>query len=178
MAPQDDNALVQGCGHLSASRAHVLRQRWQRHRRFSGTDEEAGLPAGVGHQCDLAAAVLSLAVARRRLRHRGLYFGQSKLRNRRRLQDLPDRGAQPAHPRDHRTGAEPYFGSASVVSGSAKLARQSETRLVCLERDGYSLSGCAHHFPGHGNVQLGLGSDFQIVLLAPVFQPPAGLEFR
>ena len=36
--------------------------------------------------------------------------------------------------------------------------------------------GRAHYFSGYGNVQLDVGPGFEIVLLASIFQPPAGSE--
>jgi starch synthase (maltosyl-transferring) len=51
------------------SRPSSMRQWRRRHRRFQGPDREARLHPGPGRQHPLAAAVLSLADARRRLRH-------------------------------------------------------------------------------------------------------------
>jgi maltose alpha-D-glucosyltransferase/alpha-amylase len=36
----------------------------------------------------------------------------------------------------------------------------------------------AHYFCGHGNIQLGMGPRFKVLLLASIFQPSAGFEFR
>jgi maltose alpha-D-glucosyltransferase/alpha-amylase len=46
------------------------RRQWRRHRRFRRPGAAARLHPGAGRQHDLAAAVLSVAAARRRLRHR------------------------------------------------------------------------------------------------------------
>src|SRR5277367_3303929 len=62
-------ALVQGCGHLSGAREVVLRFEQRRHRRPARPDREARLYRRVGGDRDLASALLSLAAARRRLRH-------------------------------------------------------------------------------------------------------------
>ena len=71
-------ALVQGRDHLRGARALVLRQQRRRHRRLPRPDVEARLPAGPGRHRDLAAAVLSVAAARRRLRHRRLHRRPSR----------------------------------------------------------------------------------------------------
>ena len=65
-----------------------------------------------------------------------------------------------------------------LVSGSAQLPRQSQARLVCVERYRRSLQGRAHHLSRYGAFQLGLGPGFEILLLAPLFQPPARSELR
>ena len=54
--------------------------------------------------------------------------------------------------------------------GGAKFPRQSQTRLVRLERHRRPLQRGPHHFPRYGNVELGLGSDLEVLLLAPLFQ--------
>ena len=53
----------------------------RRHRRLSRADAEARLPAEPRRQLPLAAAVLSVAAARRRLRHRRLREHPSELRH-------------------------------------------------------------------------------------------------
>ena len=55
------SALVQGRGHLSASRQVLLRRQQRRHRRFPGPAAEARLHRRARRQRDLAAAVLSVA---------------------------------------------------------------------------------------------------------------------
>ena len=75
------SALVQGRDHLPAARQGVLRQQRRRHRRLSRPDRKARLHPGPGRQHDLAAAVLSVAAARRRLRHRRLPRRASRLRH-------------------------------------------------------------------------------------------------
>ena len=69
---RERSALVQGRGHLPAARQGVLRLQRRRHRRLRGPDAEARLHPGARRQHDLAAAVLPVAAARRRLRHRRL----------------------------------------------------------------------------------------------------------
>jgi hypothetical protein len=38
--------------------------------------------------------------------------------------------------------------------------------------------GCAHHLPRHRAVELGVGSSIEVVLLAPLLQPPARPQLR
>ena len=63
----------------------VPRLQRRRHRRPRGPDREARLPAVARRRLPLAAAVLRLAAARRRLRHRRLHDGPAGVRHRRRL---------------------------------------------------------------------------------------------
>ena len=72
-ADRPGSALVQGRDHLSAPRQVVLRRQQRRHRRFPRPDRQARLHRRSRRQRALAAAVLSLAAARRRLRHRRLH---------------------------------------------------------------------------------------------------------
>ena len=74
-------ALVQGRHHLRTARQGLLRQQRRRHGRLPRPDREARLPAGPRRQHALAAAVLSLAPARRRLRHLRLPQRPSRLRH-------------------------------------------------------------------------------------------------
>ncbi len=89
------SALVQGRGHLSAARARVLRLGRRRRGRLQGSQSEARLHRAARRERDLAAAVLPLPDARRRLRHRGLPRHQSRLRHARRLRDVRERGPPP-----------------------------------------------------------------------------------
>ena len=65
----------------------VLRQRRRRHRRLPRADAQARLPAGPGRHRALAAAVLPLAPAGRRLRHRRLHRRPPRLRHARRTSE-------------------------------------------------------------------------------------------
>ena len=89
---------------------------------------------------------------------------------------------QAAHERGIRVivgnGAEPHLRSASLVSGVAQVARQSQARLVCLERHRHQVSGRPHHFRGHGILELGMGPGFQGILLAPLLQSSARSQLR
>ena len=51
------------------------------------------------------------------------------------------RGSRARHPRHHRDGSESHFRSASLVSGIAQFPRQSQARLVRLERYRRPLQG-------------------------------------
>ena len=90
------SAVVQGRDLLRAARALVLRQQRRRGRRFSRPDAEARLSARPRRHHALAAAVLSVADARRRLRHLRLHRRPSRLRHAARFQSLPARGASSA----------------------------------------------------------------------------------
>ena len=60
---------------------------------FPRTDSQARLSAGPGRHGNLAAAILSVAAARRRLRHRRLLRHPSQIRHAARLSHVPPRGA-------------------------------------------------------------------------------------
>ena len=86
---------------------------------FPGLTAEARLPAGSRRHGDLAAAVLPVAAARRRLRHRRLPQRQSGLRHDARLPQLRARGARARPPGHHRAGHQPHLGPASLVPARA-----------------------------------------------------------
>ncbi len=117
-------ALVQGRHHLRDPRQGLLRQQQRRHRRFPGPDAEAGLSAGPGGHLPVAAAVLSLAAAGRRVRHLRLHQCPSQLRNAGRLQGLPERGARAQHAGADRAGGQPHLRSAPLVPGGAQGSRR------------------------------------------------------
>jgi starch synthase (maltosyl-transferring) len=75
----------------TSSTSSVPRQQRGRHRRFSRPHRIARLHPRSGRGHGLAAAVLSFAAARRRLRHRRLPRGASALRHARGLPPLPAR---------------------------------------------------------------------------------------
>ena len=95
-----------------AARPGVLRQRRRRHRRFSRADAQARLHPVARRVVRLAPAVLPVAAARRRLRHRAL---------RRRPQVLRDAEATSARFSTRRTRA----GCASSPSWSSTTRRTS-----------------------------------------------------
>ena len=82
---------------------------------FDGADPEARLYPGARRLGDLAAAVLSLAAARRRLRHRRLPHRQPGLRHAQGRAAAGPRGA-PARPAGHhRAGHQPHLRPAPLV---------------------------------------------------------------
>ena len=172
-------ALVQGRHHLPASRQGVLRQQRRRHRRLSGPHREARLHQGPGRQHDLAPALLSLAAARRRLRHRRLSRHPSRLRHPRRLPALRARGA-PARPQDRdRARHQPHLRRASLVpGGAAGAARLAQARLLRVERHRPEMAGDADHLHRHREVQLDLGPGGEGLLLAPLLLAPARSQLR
>ena len=86
---------------------------------FAGLDVEARLHRAARRQRDLAAAVLSLADARRRLRHRRLSGHQSRLRHAARFPGVRARGARTRPQDHHRARRQSHFRPASVVPGGA-----------------------------------------------------------
>ena len=148
-------------------------------RRFRRPDLQARLHRRSRRQHDLAAAVLSVATPRRRLRHRRLSRRASGLRHAGRCQALHRRGACARHAGDHRAGGQPHLRPASVVparaAGEAGLGVSRLLRLVArrsqIRRD-------ADHLHRYRAVQLDLGRGRGRVLLAPVLFAPAGPELR
>ena len=106
----------------------------RRLRRPARPDRAARLPAVARRRLPLAAAVLRLAAARRRLRHPRLLQGAARVRHGRRLRRAARRGAQARHPGDHRPGDEPHLGLAPVVPGVAPRPRRPVRRLLRVER--------------------------------------------
>ena len=152
----------------------------RRHRRFRRPEAAARLHREPRRQRHLADAVLSLAAARRRLRHRRLPLDQPVLRRHARLPPLR---------RARRTGAasasSPSSSSTtpptSIPGSSGRAARQPGSAA----RDYYvwsdtdrALPGDAHHLHRHGEIELDLGSGGAGLLLAPLLFAPAGPEFR
>ena len=119
--------MVQGCRHLRGARARLLRRQRRRLRRLRGPHAEAGVHPGPRRQHHLAAALLSLAGARRRLRHRRLSQHPSAVRHARRVPRLRARGAPPRPARDHRAGHQSHLGRAPVVPGCAPRARPARS---------------------------------------------------
>ena len=87
------HALVPRRHHLPAARQVVLRLERRRRRRFRGRDAQARLHQGPRRHRDLGDAVLPLAAAGRRLRHRRLPRHQPGLRHDARLPPLRAGGA-------------------------------------------------------------------------------------
>ena len=99
---------------------------------FGGLTREARLSARPGRHGHLAAAVLSVAAAGRRLRHRRLHRRPSALRHAGRFPGVSARGASPRPAGHHRAGAEPHLRPASLVPASAARAGRA-----ARERDFY-----------------------------------------
>ena len=172
-------ALVQGRHHLRAARQGLLRQQRRRHRRLSRADREARLPAGPGRHLHLAAAVLPVAAARRRLRHRRLPRRPPELRHARRLRGVRRRGAHARPAGHHRAGDEPHLGPAPLVPGGARRSRDSPYR------DYYVWSDTDEQYPDARIIFTDTersnwtwDHERRPVLLAPLLQPPARPELR
>src|SRR5271165_2787846 len=103
------SALVQGCGRLSGAREVVLRFEQRRHRRPARADREARLHRRVGRDRDLASALLSLAEARRRLRHLRLPCRASRVRHDPGHAAVHRRGARARSSGDHGACRQPYL---------------------------------------------------------------------
>ena len=88
-----------------------------------GLTDQPRLPAVARRRLPLAAAVLRLAPARRRLRHPRLPRGAAGVRHRRGLRVPARRGAPARHPGDHRPGDEPHLRLAPVVPGVPRRTR-------------------------------------------------------
>ena len=85
--------------------------------------------AGPRRHGDLAAAVLSLAAARRRLRHRRLPRVNPAYGTLRDFAPLPPRGPRPRPARHHRAGAQPHLRPAPLVPARPpRAARQPLAR--------------------------------------------------
>ena len=178
-APAPIRLLVQGRGRLPAARQGVLRLERRRHRRFPGTHREARLRQGSRRQHDLAAAVLPVAAARRRLRRRGLPERAPVLRHARRLPAVRARGASPRAARHHRAHRQPHVRPAPVVPGGAPRAQGlAEAQLLRLERRSRQVRRHPHHLHRHREVELGVGRRREGLLLAPLLQSPAGPQLR
>ena len=148
---------------------------------FAGLTQQARLHPGPGRQHHLAAALLSLAAARRRLRHRRL--SQRASRSTARAQDFRA-FVREAHRRglrgDHRAGDQPHLRPASLVPGRARArrpARPSAT-TTCGATTPRKYSGTRIIFTDTETLQLDLGRGGQGLLLAPLLQPPARPELR
>ncbi|MDR9256331.1 hypothetical protein FEP14_02868 [Burkholderia multivorans] len=173
------SAVVQGRDHLPGAREVVLRLEQRRHRRLPGADREARLHRGTRRRRDLAAAVLSVAAPRRRLRHLRLSRRASRLRHARRRAPLHPRSACARHSRHHRARDKPYVGPASVVPArAAREAGLDVPQLLRVVRHRHEVRRHAHHLSRHRDVELDARSGRGPVLLAPLLLAPAGPELR
>ena len=126
--------LVQARGVLRGVGPGVLRRQLRRLGRPARSDRTARLPEVAWRRLPLAAAVLRLPVARRRLRHPRLLQGAAGVRHGRRLRRAARRRAPARHPGHHRPGHEPHLRIARVVPGVAPRPRRALRRLLRLER--------------------------------------------
>ncbi len=83
---------------------------------FRGLTQKLDYIKDLGVTAIWLLAVLSVAAQGRRLRHLRLLRGASKVRHAGGLQNVFARGAPPGAAGHHRTGAQPHFRPASVVS--------------------------------------------------------------
>ena len=109
---------------------------------FAGLMQQLDYIQELGVNDHLAAAVLSLAAARRRLRHRRLPPRQPGLRHDARLPALRPGGPPARPPRHHRARHQPHLGPASLVP--ARAAGQAAARST---RDYYVWSDTDQHYP-------------------------------
>ena len=99
-----------------------------------GLTQQAGLPRLARRRLPVAAAVLRLTPARRRLRRRALHRGAAGVRDPRRLRRVRRRRARARHARDHRLRHEPHERPAPVVPGQPLRPDGSVRRLLRLVR--------------------------------------------
>ena len=142
---------------LRGAHPRVLRLQRRRHRRPDRPAGQARLPRMAGRRLPVAAAVLPVAHARRRLRHQRLLHRPPRARVPRRPGGLPRRRPPTGHPGDRRPRHEPHERSASVVRRVAVVARQPQGRLVRLERRRPALARGARRLRRRGDVQLDMG---------------------
>ena len=147
---------------------------------FEGVTSEARLRQGPRRHGDLGDAVLPLAAAGRRLRHRRLPRHQSGLRHDARLPPLRAGGARPRPEGHHRARHQPHLGPASLVPEGAALRKPGlrRARLLRLVRHRQEVPGHPHHLPRHGAFELDLGSGRAGLFLAPLLRAPARSQLR
>ena len=148
--------------------------------RLPGPDAPAGLHSVARRQHAVAAAVLPVAVARRRLRHRALRRRAQELRHAEGLQDVPRRGA--------RTRTSASSPSSSSITPRTSIpwfqaarraqARDEQAQFLRVERLRPEVRRRAHHLQRHRAVELGVGPGGESVLLAPLLPASAGSQFR
>ncbi len=73
---------------------------------------------------------------------------------------------------DYRS-VHPSYGTVDDFKKFLTSAHERGIRVVRVERNRYPLPWCADYFSRHRNVKLGMGSDFQVLLLAPILQSSA-----
>ena len=125
----------------------------------TGSPTDARLPRRPRRHGDLAAAVLPVTAARRRLRHRRLPHRQPRLRRPAPVPTVPRRGPRPQHPGHHRARRQPHVRSAPVVPATPVARRRGSTRarLLRVERHDRPRTRRPHHLPGLRDVELDVG---------------------
>ena len=91
----------------------VRRQQRRRHRRPQRPDREARLPAVARRRLHLAAAVLPLPAARRRLRRQRLHRRAAGVRHLGDFVEFVDAAHSAGHPGDHRLRHEPHVATST-----------------------------------------------------------------
>ena len=127
-------AVVQTRGLLRGDGAVVRRQQRRRLRRPRRPHLQARLPAVARHRRALAAAVLPVAAARRRLRRLRLQGGAPRVRHARRVPRPRHEGARAQHARRDRLPAQPHLRRARVVPAVPRRPRGPVRRLLRVER--------------------------------------------
>ncbi len=151
------------------------RRRLGRHRR---AHLQARLPAVARDRRPLAATVLPVPAARRRLRRLGLQGDPARVRDHRRVPRPGHEGARAQHAHHHRPPDEPHLRPARVVPAIAQRSGGTVRRLLRLERDRRQVAGHPHHLRRHRGLQLGVRRGPAAVLLPPLLLAPARPQFR
>ena len=132
----------------------------------------------LGHRLHLDAALLPLALPRRRLRHQRLLQRAPRLREHRRPGGVPGGRPPPRHPGHRRPRHEPHQRRAPLVRRVALVAGQRQGRLVRLERRRPEVARRPRRVHRRRAVQLDVGRHAPAVLLAPLLPPPARPQLR
>ena len=112
-------SLVQERHHLLPRCREIPGRERRWHRRFRGLEPPARLPVGPGRHLRLAAAVLSIAQPRQRLRRLGLLRRARAARVAGRLRQLRPARRCPRHPRHRRPRRQPHVHRLAVVPEGA-----------------------------------------------------------
>ncbi len=148
--------VVEERGRLLRRRRDVPRLRRRRLRRPRRPDRAHRLPRGHRRVVPVADAVLSVAAARRRLRHHRLLRDRRAARDGGRLRRADPHGERPRDPRDRRPRRQPHLRSAPVVPGRPR-PRVAVPRLLRVGRGEARGEAGRRRVPGPGEVQLGVG---------------------
>ena len=110
----------------------------------------------AGGRLPVAAALLPVPAARRRLRHQRLLDRPARVRRPGRRRRAGRGGPQAGHPDHRRPGHEPHQRPAPLVPRVAPGPHQPQGRLVRLERRRHRLQRRPGHLRRHREVQLDL----------------------